>query len=286
MELVYTKTEKINLSDYYDEKWLHGRIDEDPSLLGLGDVVIIERERKQPTGGRIDFLLHDPEVQTMYEVEIQLGATDENHIIRTIEYWDIERRRFPSKDHKAVIIAEDITSRFFNVISLMNRSIPIIAIQLNAIKIEGKISLNFTKVLDTYEEPEDEEDLGGEIVDRHYWENRSNSKSIALMDELISITKEIYENPRVTYNKHHVALGTQRKNYAWLRPRKKEGYCPFQIRVGKGNVDKTREMLEEVGMPFNIRKEDIFTIALQASVFENNKEVIKGLFNNACDSAK
>jgi hypothetical protein len=63
----------------------------------------------------------------MYETEIMLGGTDESHIIRTIEYWDIEKRRFLSKDHQAVIIAEEITNRFFNVITLMNRSIPNIA---------------------------------------------------------------------------------------------------------------------------------------------------------------
>ena len=27
-----------------------------------------------------------------YEVEIQLGRVDESHIIRTIEYWDIEKK--------------------------------------------------------------------------------------------------------------------------------------------------------------------------------------------------
>ncbi len=32
-------------------------------------------------------------------------------------------------DHTAVIVAEDITSRFLNVISLFNGTIPIIAIQ-------------------------------------------------------------------------------------------------------------------------------------------------------------
>jgi hypothetical protein len=43
--------------------------------------------------GRFDPLLEDPdpEAATRYEVEIQLGATDESHIIRTLEYWDIER---------------------------------------------------------------------------------------------------------------------------------------------------------------------------------------------------
>ncbi len=33
----------------------------------------------------------DPETKRRYEVEVQLGPTDEAHIIRTIEYWDIER---------------------------------------------------------------------------------------------------------------------------------------------------------------------------------------------------
>lgn len=286
MTLKYCKSEKINLRDYYDEKWLQARIEEDPSLLGLGDVIVIQRERPQSTGGRIDFLLNDPEVQTMYEVEIQLGATDESHIIRTIEYWDIERRRFPSKDHKAVIVAEEITNRFFNVISLMNRSIPIIAIQLNAVKVEDKVLLSFTKVLDIYEEPEDEEDIGGETVDRAYWQDRSNLKSIALMDELIEVTKEICQDQRVTYNKHHVALGTPRKNFAWFHPRKKEGYCYFDIRVGKENVEKVRGIIEEAGIPFNPKKEDIFGFPLQASVYKNNKEVISKLFKDSCELNK
>ncbi|MCX5995969.1 MAG: hypothetical protein NTV59_08250, partial [Chloroflexi bacterium] len=122
MDLEHVKPEIVRLKDYYDEKWLQNRIEEDPSLLGLGDLTVYKRERKQSTGGRIDFLLFNPETQTMYEIEIMLGATDESHIIRTIEYWDIERRRFPSRDHKAVLIAEEITNRFFNVIALMNKS--------------------------------------------------------------------------------------------------------------------------------------------------------------------
>lgn len=285
MSLVYAKSEKVSLKDHYDEKWLQSRIEEDPSLLGLGELVIVARERKQSTGGRIDFLLSDPETETMYEVEIQLGATDESHIIRTIEYWDIERRRFPSRDHKAVIVAEDITNRFFNVVSLMNRSIPIIAIQLNAVKIGDKISLNFTKVLDIYEEPEDE-DLGGEVVDRSYWEGRSNPKSILLMDELISLTKEICDDQKLTYNKHHVALGTQRKNFAWFHPRKTEGYCQFNIKVGRENVGKVKEILGKAGIPFSPKKDDEFGIPLQVATFKSHREIIDKLFKDSCELSK
>jgi len=46
MTLEYSKSEKVLLKEYYDERWLQDRIEEDPSLLGLGDVVIYERERK------------------------------------------------------------------------------------------------------------------------------------------------------------------------------------------------------------------------------------------------
>lgn len=79
-------------------------------------------------------LFQDPETYRRYEVEIQLGKTDESHLIRTIEYWDIERKRYPQYDHCAVIVAEDITGRFLNVINLFNGFIPLVAIQMKAFK--------------------------------------------------------------------------------------------------------------------------------------------------------
>src|SRR5438045_1477648 len=112
----FSKAEKVKLRDHANEGWLQTQIEQDPSILGLGDLVVLGRERRQSSGGRVDFLLHDSETNTMFEVEIMLGATDESHIIRTIEYWDIETRKNPSKEHRAVIVAEQITNRFFNVI--------------------------------------------------------------------------------------------------------------------------------------------------------------------------
>src|ERR1700716_1608607 len=83
-----------------------------------------------------------------YEVEVQLGPSDESHIIRTIEYWDIERKRYPQYEHAAVIVAEDITSRFLNVIGLFNGVIPLIALQLRAMRVGNSVTLVCTKVLD------------------------------------------------------------------------------------------------------------------------------------------
>ena len=66
-----------------------------PALLNLGDLVVKDKERRQPHAGRLDLLLQDADTDRRYEVELQLGRTDESHVVRTIEYWDIERRRYP-----------------------------------------------------------------------------------------------------------------------------------------------------------------------------------------------
>jgi hypothetical protein len=187
----YIKPKKINLKThpYLSEKWIQDRIGEDPSILGLGDdLVLKDKERIQPKAGRLDLLFQDAESNRRYEVEIQLGKTDESHIIRTIEYWDIERKRYPQYDHCAVIVAEDITSRFLNVISLFNGNIPIIAIQLNAVEIEGKVALFCTTVLD--ELPlglvEEDEEVQ-EVTDRYYWEERGTKVTVSLADKILSM---------------------------------------------------------------------------------------------------
>jgi hypothetical protein len=160
VSMEYSKSKVVGLRSHpeYNERWLQDRIADDPSLLGLGDLIVKDVERIQPRAGRLDLLLADVESATRYEVEIQLGPTDESHIIRTLEYWDVERRRYPQYDHIAVIVAEDITSRFLNVVGLFNGFIPLIAIQLRALQIGSTLTLNATKVLDVVNLGTDEEE--------------------------------------------------------------------------------------------------------------------------------
>ena len=116
-KLIYSLPEKINLRNHpdFNKIWLQDRIAENPQIIGLGELELIDRERKQYKSGRLDLLLADFENNARYEVELQLGQTDESHIIRTIEYWDIEKRRYPQYDHCAVLIAEELTNRFLNL---------------------------------------------------------------------------------------------------------------------------------------------------------------------------
>ncbi len=220
----FVKTEVINLKSSidYNEKWVQQRIIEDPSILGLGDVIVKDSERIQPSGGRLDILLQDPESNRRYEVELQLGKSDESHIIRTIEYWDIERKRYPQYDHCAVIIAEDITSRFLNVISLFNGYIPIIAIQVKALKIEENISLFFTTVLDVINLGTEEEEAEKEITDRKYWENLSSKSTLELVDSIINLIQDIIPGFQLKYNKYYIGLNKDgiSKNFISFTPRR------------------------------------------------------------------
>ncbi|BCJ68256.1 hypothetical protein [Polymorphospora rubra] len=214
-----------------NEKWLQGLIAEDPSLLGLGDLVVKDVERRQPRAGRLDLLLHDPETLTRYEVEIQLGATDEAHIIRTIEYWDIERKRYPQYEHVAVIVAEDVTTRFLNVISLFNAAIPLIAIQMRALEVGGLLTLNATTVLSHIRVGTDEEDEPGQATDRAYWISRGSESSVALADAVLGLVNAVTPGMALKYNRHYIGLARDglADNFVQVRPRREHAIVEFRI---------------------------------------------------------
>lgn len=206
-----------------NERSIQDFIADNPSALGLGDLAYIGRERTQWTGGRLDLLLAAEDGYDRYCVEVQLGATDPSHIIRTIEYWDSESRKNKAYTHTAVIIAETITNRFFNVISILANSVPIIALSASAHEIAGQRYIQFTKVIDTREEyfasPEDE--TVESPVDRAYWIEKASEKSVIQAERLLSLL-EAQDAVQPSYNKHYIGIKVNgvSRNFALFTPRK------------------------------------------------------------------
>lgn len=231
MEHVELPTVRMKGDSVLGERWVQEVLAADPSLLGLGEVVVRDVERGQPHGGRLDMLLVDPDTSTRYEVELQLGGTDESHIIRTLEYWDIERRRYPQYDHVAVIVAEEITSRFFNVISLFNGFIPIVAIQMTALRVaDDRVALVFTRVLDHAVLAVDEEDGVGP-TDRGYWEKRSTPPIMELVDRFHAMIEEHDKGVELNYTKYYIGLAKNglATNYVSMIPQKAKTNVRFKI---------------------------------------------------------
>lgn len=241
------KTISLKSHPEISEAWVQQVLFDNPTLLGLGSSVKSrDKERRQTAGGRLDLLLEDEDSDVRYEVEIQLGATDETHIIRTIEYWDIERKRFPGCDHVAVIVAEEITSRFFNVISLFNSAIPLIAIKMTAIENpDGSIGLLFTKVLDLAPSSQLEEDEPTEQTDRSYWEKQSSKKVLQDIDHVLGLIQRFEPKAQLSYNKFYLGIWVNGRanNFAVFRPRK--NYFILDVKLDRN--DANDELIRTTG---------------------------------------
>ncbi|MGD0090360.1 MAG: hypothetical protein ABSE73_10620 [Planctomycetota bacterium] len=281
--LTHVKPERITLKGHgeFTEKWLQEQICRDPSILPLeGDLYVIYKEKTLPGGGRLDLLLFDRKEKRRYEVELMLGATDESHIIRCIEYWDIERRRYPGYEHCAVIVAEDITTRFLNLLGLFGGTIPIIAIQLSALKIGDQIVLNFVKVLDrATQRVDDEEEGNSQSVDRDYWSGRSCAEVLEVADRMLEIINET-ANPkqRLNYTQGYIGLhnGAKANNFIIFQPKKKSIDLSLRISAGPEWVKRLKDGHLDAGIdgygPW---------VTLRPKEWEQYKPLLKELIHQA-----
>ncbi len=283
--LKFVKPEKFWLADHSElrEKWVQERIAEDPPILGLGDLVLKDIERKQPRAGRLDLLLQDAESNRRYEVEIQLGSTDESHIIRTIEYWDIERKRYPQYDHCAVLVAEDITSRFLNVIGLFNGFIPVIAIQMNALKLSDQVALVFTTVMDqlTLGLPEEDEEERA-VTDRNYWETiRGTKATVAMADELLAMIKSFDPGLELKYNKFYIGLAKDSSPYNFAIFRARKNSLNVDVRIQQSaDIDKQLEQAGIDVMGYDKRWGN-YRLRLAKDDIAKHSELLRGLLKRA-----
>jgi hypothetical protein len=280
----FRKSKPVSLKTHpdYNEKWLQDRLSEDPGLLGLGDLEVKETERRQPRAGRLDMLLGDPETHTRYEVEIQLGATDETHIIRTIEYWDIERTRYPQYEHIAVIVAEDITSRFLNVINLFNKAIPLIAIQMRALDVDGVLTIHATTVLDLARLGTEAEDDPGKPTDRAYWIHRGSESSIAVADAILELINQVTPGMALKYNKYYIGLARDgvADNFIFFRTdRRQRLIAVFRI----PRSDEVTAMIENAGLDSLTYEKQWYHYRIRLSLqeVETNRELLLELIRRA-----
>lgn len=285
MPVNYLRPERLTIKTHpeLNERWVQDRVAEDPSILGLGDLVLRDKERIQPRAGRLDLLLQDSETKRRYEVEVQLGATDEAHIVRTIEYWDIERKRYPQYDHCAVLVAEDITSRFLNVVSLFNGTIPLIAVQMQALRVADHTTLVFTTVMNEFTRGliDEDEDAEATPTDRAYWEGRGTKTTVAIADHLLEVVHEFDPTISLKYNKFYIGLSKDGRadNFLTFRPQKRA--LLLEIRLKQS--DDIQEQIDSAG--FNTLSYDAkwgnYRLILAGDEFKKHGDVLRELIRLA-----
>ena len=124
----------------------------------------------------------------------------------------------PSDHIQPSLVAEFITNRFFNVIRLLGDAIPIVAIQADLIEADGKSILHFSKVLDTYTEPETES--SDVVADEAYW-TQYGPETLKMAKKLQQILASEGGPFTLHMTKSYIGLDVGEAEWLWLHARAK-----------------------------------------------------------------
>jgi hypothetical protein len=181
-----------------------------------------------------------------------------------------------------VIVAEDITSHFLNVINLFNNTIPLIAVQMNAVRIGDQIALIFNTVLGELSRgPVDEDEEILESADRSYWEARASKEMLGMTDQLLHVLQQWDPKLELKYNKFYIGLtkdGTP-DNFVSFRP--KRAFLRVEARVPQ--AEQTDTQLEEAGidlMPYD-KKWGKYRLRLTKSDLAKHESLVTDLLRRA-----
>ncbi len=208
----------------------------------------------------------------MYEVEVMLGETDPSHIIRAIEYWDNEKRKYPQRQHFCVLIAESFDRRYFNVIQLMSLNIPMIAIQADLLEVDGDKILNFTKIIDIYIEPDENEDEVKQVNEATWDKNSPWTNSNA--KELVKVLKDEKRKINFRYTQSYISLNINGKNAYWLCKRMKPTSALFFGVKDDEKAETIKKVLEDNDVAYTYNRYKEFMINVNSDFFKTNGEIL------------
>jgi hypothetical protein len=189
----------------------------------------------------------------------------------------------PQYDHCAVIVAEDITSRFLNVISLFNSAIPIIAIQMSALGIGDQVALVFTTVLNELTRGiEEEGDESQELVDRGYWEGRAGKEVLGMADQLLGMLRQWDGTLEMRYNKYSLVLTKSGVVDKFVSFRPKQQFLRVEARIPQS--EETDNQLEAAGFDLMPYKWGKYRVRLTKADLTKQEAAISALLKQAYDN--
>ena len=253
-----------------DEYWLQDMIYENPGIVGLGDLKPVHREKSQSSGGRLDILLKDPQDNTMYEVEVMLGETDPSHIIRSIEYWHNEKRKYPQRQHFSVLIAESFERRYFNIIQILSMNIPMIAVQADLLEVNKEYVLRFTKILDVYAEPEDSEEPT--TVNESSW-NEKSSWTLNTAKELFSLVET--DKKSINYTQSYISIVINGRNSYNLDKRTQPTSVLWFTVKDDEKVDAIKTVFDNNHVVYNYNRYKDFVINVDQNMIKNENAMFQ-----------
>ena len=176
-------------------------------------------------------------------------------------------------------MAEDVTSRFLNVLSLFNGTMPFIAIQMQALQVGDNVTLVFTKVMDEFSRGLVDEDEEADAVptDRAYWEQRATTKeTVALADRLLDLLHKFDPTLTLKYNKVYIGLAKDGRPYNFVSFGPRKNHIIFQLRLPQ--ADELDRKIDEAGLELmNTVKGRRYRLRLTEEDIKSKSEILEEL---------
>ena len=157
------------------------------------------------------------------------------------------------------------------MIQLLSHSIPIIAVQVNLIETDGHKALHFSKVLDTYEEPDDGTG-DDEVHDEPFWKKKA-SWTIDAARALLEGVGDMFESPNLRFVKNYIAINVLGNNYFWFHKRSANKSL-FGFRISDDHIEDISKLLDEQNISF-VQKRNRIKITCDAEFIEKNRELLR-----------
>jgi hypothetical protein len=135
----------------------------------------------------------------------------------------------------------------------LSHAIPIIAVQVNIVEADGKRILHFSKVLDTYEEPEEIGD-GGRQYNEEFWREKA-PWTLEAARSVLDAARPSLPDASLNFVKNYIAITVSGNNYIWVHKRS-SSHSLLNFWVTEEHVVEAGRLLDNAGLPYLKRSYD------------------------------
>jgi len=104
---------------------------------------------------------------------------------------------------------------------------------------------------------------------------------LGVVDAVRALTPTTNGEPRITYNRYHVALGTSGYNFCWFHPRKATPYCHLHVKVGAEKRQDFIDRLESAGVEASNHSRSGIVVHLRSKDIQEHRELITEIIRSA-----
>jgi hypothetical protein len=166
-------------------------------------------------------------------------------------------------------------------VSLLSQAVPIIGIQATIVQIGDSLALHFTKMIDSYEEPEENE-APQQYDDRHWIERSPGGLDCARWYK--KTLEGLYGEILIKFFESYISLTVAGLARVWIN-RRKNNRAFIEIKPAEAAFQEVVENLNSRNIPFGTRENKYITFNLNSVELQSSAEVHEWLAEHLAPEA-